>query len=126
MIPLSQLTGRADSTGVIDGAIRMVAILVSLIVVAGFTLFAVDELSGASERQQTAVENQGCAPREPTRTQKPRSGVRKAFEDATGAVEPAQGAGADRQRVGQPRRPDAAGLLVYGLGPGFRYIRQRA
>jgi hypothetical protein len=40
---------------VIEGPIRAVAVVASLIVVAGFTLFAVDQFSGASSRQQTWV-----------------------------------------------------------------------
>ncbi len=113
----------------IDGAIRTVAILASLIVVAGFTLFAVDELSGASQRQQSAIENPGFVPGEPTGSGKPRSGVRKAIEDANGVLlSPFKGLAQSSSAWVNHGVPTLLALLVYGLGLGFlaRYVRQRA
>lgn len=112
----------------IDGAIRTVAILASLIVIAGFTLFAVDELSGASQRQQTALENPGSAPGEPTPRGKP-SGVRKTIEDVNGVLlSPFEGLVQSSSAWVNHGIPTLLALLVYGLGLGFlaRYIKQRA
>jgi hypothetical protein len=114
---------------VIEGAIRAVAIVASLIVVAGFTLFAVDEFSGASSRQQTWVENPGAEPGAPSRGEKPRSGVRKTIEDANDALlSPFKGLAQTESNWANHMIPTVLALLVYGLGLGFlaRYIRQRA
>lgn len=113
----------------IDGAIRTVAIIASLIVVAGFTLFAVDEMRGASERQQSVLEGPGSVPGEPAPTPGPRSGVRKAIEGAYGALlSPFKGLAETQSSWVNHVVPTLLALLVYGLGLGFlaRYIRQRA
>lgn len=113
----------------IDGAIRMVAIVASLIVVAGFTLFAVDELTGASQRQQTWVENPGSEPGPTTPTRKPRSDVRKAIEDVNEVLlSPFEGLAQTGSAWVNHIVPTLLALLVYGLGLGFlaRYIKQRA
>ena len=113
----------------IDGAIRTVAILASLIVVAGFTLFAVDELSGASKHQQIWVENPGAEPGAVKPSQKPRSGVRKALERADRVLlSPFEGLVDSRSSWVNHGVPSLLALLIYGLGLGFlaRYVKQRA
>ena len=110
----------------IEGALRTVAVVASLIVATGFLLFAVDELSGASARQQSAIAQAD----EPARTAPAsHTGLRGAIDQAdqqllkpfTGIV-PSSSAWVERGI------PTLLALLVYGMGLGFlaRYVRSRA
>ena len=109
----------------IEGAIRTVAVVASLIVATAFLLFAIDELSGASQRQQSALADAAPPQTSPAR----HTGVRGAIDQADeqllrpfAGIVPSSNAWVERGV------PALLALLVYGMGLGFlaRYIRARA
>jgi hypothetical protein len=106
-----------DLKGVIDGALRAVAIVASAFIALGFVLFAVNEVSHASREQQTAVD--AGTPSERLRESR-HSPVREFVDDANDhLLGPFTGwvpSGNDWVRRGVPA---LLGLLVYGLGLGF-------
>lgn len=111
----------------IEGAIRTVAIVASLLVAIGFILFAVDELSGASQRQQAAILDPG-AQQEQNRERR-HSGARELIDDANDQLlKPFADVVPSSNRWVQRGVPTLLALLVYGVGLGFlaRYVRSRA
>ena len=64
----------------VDGVLRWVAILVSLLVVAGFAMFAADQLTHASHRQVSAIDG-SPAQQQGTVHARSRSAFRRAIDD---------------------------------------------
>ena len=110
----------------IEGALRTVAVVACLIVAAGFVLFAVDELSGASHRQQSEIS--GTAAPQPSATA-PHKGLRGAIDRADGPLlKPFANIVTSSNAWVERGVPTLMALLVYGMGLGFlaRYMRARA
>lgn len=112
---------------VIDGAIRIVATVASVLVALGFVLFAVDQLSGASARQQAAISD-SAVQSEPTRDGR-HSGLRDVVDDIDAALlSPFAGVAPSSNAWVARGVPTLLALLLYGVGLGFlaRWIRSRA
>jgi hypothetical protein len=120
----------ADSTAV-GSAIRLVAIVTSLIVLLGFAFFAVDELNRGSQNQQNALDNElrgdgddpapvTPSPAEETQRERANSGVRELVDDANDVLlAPFSGlADSDNAWVNHGV-PTLLALLLYGLGLGL-------
>ncbi len=106
--------------------LRTAAVLVSLIIVASFALFVVDESRDASSRAQAEIA--GTARQEHAR-ERAHGRVREAIDDADDVLlQPFAGL-ADGSSSQWVRRgvPTLLGLLVYGLGGAYlaRYARGR-
>jgi hypothetical protein len=115
---------------VLERPLRIVAIVLSLIVAAGFTLFALDDFTRASNESRDRIS--GSARPDPTpraeRERELRNGrVREYIDDANDVLlRPFTGIVTnDRSRWVQRGVPALFGLLVYGFLLGFlaRYAR---
>lgn len=114
----------------LERPLRSVAIVLSLIVVAGFTLFAVDDLSRASAQSRDRIARVDAADPAPAteRTREAHHGRgRELIDDANDILlRPFAGIVADSpSRWVQRGVPALLGLLVYGflLGSLARYAR---
>lgn len=112
----------------LDGSIRLFAIVASVIVAFSFTLFAVDRFHSGSDKQVALVDNGRGGTTQVH--QDSRSGLRRHLDDAAHALDsPFNGlvSGTDSDWV---RRgiPTLFALTLYGLGLGFlaRYIKSRS
>ena len=117
----------------IERILRIIAILVSLVVVASFVLFAVDELNGASQRNEAKLAQDLEAnppPAAERQREKDHGALREAIDDTNDVVvSPFNGiASSDSNRWVQRGVPALLALLVFGLGLGFlaRFMRGRA
>ncbi len=113
----------------IDGALRAVAVVATLIVAVAFVLFAVNELSSASRHQQIEVVDSGSPSPATPAAPAPERGPRRAIDDADRALlSPFSGVVASSNRWVSQGIPTLLAMLVYGLGLGFlaRYVRSRA
>jgi hypothetical protein len=118
---------------VFERLLTTVAIAVSLVVVASFVLFAVDELNGASSRNQAKLTQDLEANPPPAAEQqreRDHGAVREAIDDANDVlVSPFDGiVSNDDSRWAQRGVPALLALLVFGFGLGFlaRFSRGRA
>ena len=116
----------------LERILRTVAIVVSLVVIVSFALFAVDELSGAAKRNEAklAQDLEANPPAAAERQrEKDHGSVREAIDDADDTlVSPFTGiaSGSDDRWV-QRGVPALIALLVFGFGLGFlaRFSRAR-
>jgi hypothetical protein len=110
----------------VERVVRLVAIVCTVLLLLSFGLFAIDELGGASKRQQQALaETQPSRPGElpqPARQHQPRRFIDGA---ARTLIEPFSGLTSSKERWVNRTLPTLIGLLVYGLGLGVlsRYAR---
>lgn len=113
-------------------ALRLAAIAATLVLVASFGAFAVDELGGASSRNEAKLsQDLEANPSPPAERQRERDhgAVREAVDDADDVlVAPFAGIVPSDSRWVQRGVPTLIALLVWGLGLGFlsRYMRGRA
>jgi hypothetical protein len=124
---VKQAQGGADSMPVLERLIRTVAILASLLVLAGFAAFAVDESTGASRHQQDVVVNPGAV--QERQREAGHSRVRIVLDDVNDELlKPFSGIVDSPDPWVQRGVPTLFALLVYGIGLGFlaRYVRSRA
>jgi hypothetical protein len=120
----------ADSTAV-GSAIRLVAIVTSLIVLLGFAFFAVDELNRGSQNQQNALDNElrgdgddpapvAPSPAEETQRERANSGVRELVDDANDVLlAPFSSLAGSNNAWVNHGVPTLLALLLYGLGLGL-------
>ena len=109
------------------------AVLSTLVVTAAFTLFAVDEMGGASQRQQAALAAASTTPGQSTQPTQPaepsRSGARATIEDANDVLlGPFAGIAQSSTNPWVERGvPTLLALALYGAGLGYlaRYVRSR-
>jgi hypothetical protein len=114
---------------VLERVLRTAAIAASLFLVASFVMFAVDELTSATDRNTSALETGGAGPMPTTARQPAHGSVRKAIDDVAQTLrKPFAGVVNTSNRWVTRGVPTALGLLVYGFGLGFlaRYSRGRA
>lgn len=105
--------------------IHWLAVLATVIVAAGFTVFAVGEMAGASERQQAALEPMAPAQQDDSGS----SRVEKVLDGANQTLlDPFAGLVESSNPWVTQGVPTVLALLVYGAGLGFlaRYVRSRA
>jgi len=113
----------------VERVIRLAAIVLSLIVLISFGMFAVDQLRGASRHQQQELaQGQRDAPGtlpQPRRHKQPRRFIDGA---AHTLLEPFSGITTSKKPWINRTVPTLIGLLLYGFGLGFlaRYARGRA
>lgn len=112
----------------LDGSIRLVAIVASVIVAFSFALFAVDRFHSGSDEQVALVDNGRGGTTQVHKDS--RSGLRRHIDDAAHALDSpfngmVSGSGSDWVRRGVPT---FFALALYGLGLGFlaRYIKSRS
>jgi hypothetical protein len=111
----------------VERVVRLVAIVCSLLILASFGLFAIDQFQGASRQQQQLAEGQTSSPGElpqPHRQHQPRRFIDGA---ARTLIEPFSGLVSSKSAWVNRTLPTVIGLLVYGLGLGMlsRYARAR-
>ena len=106
--------------------------LVSVVIVLSFVLFAVDELNGASQRNEAKLAQDLEAnppPAAERQREKDHGTIREALDDANDVVvSPFQGiASSDDSLWVQRGVPALLALLVFGFGLGFlaRFMRGR-
>ena len=112
-------------------AIRLVAIVTSLIVLLGFAFFAVDELNRGSQNQQNALDNElrgdgddpapvAPSPAEETQRERANSGVRELVDDANDVLLAPFSSLVDSNNSWVNHGvPTLLALLLYGLGLGL-------
>ncbi len=112
-------------------AIRLVAIVTSLIVLLGFAFFAVDELNRGSQNQQNALDNElrgdgddpapvAPSPAEETQRERANSGVRELVDDANDVLlAPFSSLAESNNAWVNHGVPTLLALLLYGLGLGL-------
>jgi hypothetical protein len=117
---------------VLERVLRIVAILVSLVVVVSFGLFAIDELNGASSRNEAKLAQDLEAnppPAAERQREKDHGAIRETIDDANDVVvSPFEGiVSTSDSRWTQRGVPALLALLVFGLGLGFlaRFMRAR-
>ena len=108
----------------IERILRIVAILVSLVVVASFVLFAVDELNGASQRNEAKLAQDLEAnppPAAERQREKDHGALRETIDDANDVVvSPFQGiVSSSDSRWAQRGVPALLAFVVFGFGLGF-------
>jgi len=120
----------ADSNGV-GSLIRVVAILISTIVLLGFAFFAVDEMDRGSQNQQNALDNElrgraddavpvAPSPAEEALRERQNSGVREAVDDANDVLLAPFGELINSTNAWVMHGiPTLMALLLYGLGFGM-------
>jgi hypothetical protein len=112
------------------GAIlRLLAIAASVVIALGFTLFALDEMDGASKGQQQALAEQtgvadpadvAPAPEEESARARQNTGVREAVDDMNDILlAPFSDLTNSKDSWVIRGVPTLLGLLVYGLGLGL-------
>ncbi len=112
---------------VVDGVLRLVAIVATLLVVAGFALFARDQMSHASHQQVTYLAHPG--PNQEHARESRHSSLRETVDDANDTLlKPFAGVTTAHNEWVRRGIPTLLALLVYGLGLGFlaRYLRVRS
>jgi len=112
---------------VVDGVLRWVALVVSLLVVAGFAMFAADQLTHASHQQVSAIDD-SPAQQQGTVHAGSRSSFRKAIDDVDDVLlKPFSGVASSSDSWVRHGIPTLLAILVYGVGLGFlaRYMRVR-
>ena len=116
----------------LERILATVAIAVSLVVVISFGLFAIDELNGASSRNEAKLAQDLEAnppPAAERQREKDHGAVRETIDDVNDAiVSPFDGlVSSDDSRWTQRGVPALLALLVFGLGLGFlaRFSRAR-
>jgi hypothetical protein len=117
---------------VVERALRTASIVASLIVVASFAMFAVDELNGASTRQQQKLSQEIAQPNPSAAAERARerqhSAIREAIDDADDVLlAPLKGVVTSSSTWVSRGVPSLLALLVYGFGLGFlaRFARGR-
>jgi hypothetical protein len=117
---------------VLERVLRIAAMLVSVVVVLSFVLFAIDELNGASQRNEAKLAQDLEAnppPAAERQREKDHGTVREAIDDANDVVvSPFQGIASSNDSLWVQRGvPALLALLVFGFGLGFlaRYTRGR-
>jgi hypothetical protein len=117
---------------VFERILRTAAILICAVVVISFALFAIDELNGASRRNETKLAQDLEAnppPAAERQREKDHGSVREAIDDANDVVvSPFEGVVSnDDSRWTQRGVPALLALLVFGFGLGFlaRFMRGR-
>jgi hypothetical protein len=117
---------------VLERVLRILAILVSLVVVVSFGLFAIDELNGASSRNEAKLAQDLEAnppPAAERQREKDHGAIRETIDDANDVVvSPFEGiVSTSDSRWTQRGVPALLALLVFGLGLGFlaRFMRAR-
>ena len=111
----------------VDGVLRWVALVVSLLVVAGFAMFAADQLTHASHQQVSAIDD-SPAQHQGTGHAGSRSSFRKAIDDVDDVLlKPFSGVASTSDSWVRHGIPTLLAILVYGVGLGFlaRYMRVR-
>jgi hypothetical protein len=112
---------------VVDGVLRWVALVVSILVVAGFAMFATDQLTHASHQQVGAIDD-SPAQQQGTAHASSRSPVRKAIDDVDDVLlKPFSGVANSSDSWVRHGVPTLLAILIYGVGLGFlaRYMRVR-
>ena len=112
---------------VLERLIRTAAVVASLLVLAGFLAFAVDQSTGASRHQQEVVVDPGAV--QERQREAGHSRVRIVLDDINDELlKPFTGIVDSTEPWVQRGVPTLFGLLVYGVGLGFlaRYVRSRA
>ena len=117
----------------LEGPLRLASIVLSLLVVAGFGLFAVDEVRGASDATRAELASGRTpspidpTPAEETLREQAHGGLREAIDDANDVLLApfatlTDDAGSEWAQRGAPA---LLGLLVFGFGLGYlaRYAR---
>jgi hypothetical protein len=117
---------------VLERVLRIAAILVSVVIVLSFVLFAIDELSGASQRNEAKLAQDLEAnppPAAERQREKDHGSIRETIDDANDVVvSPFQGiVSSNDSRWVQRGVPALLALLIFGFGLGFlaRYTRGR-
>ena len=108
----------------VERLLRTVAIAVSLILVASFALFAVDELNGATQRNEAKLSQDLEANPPPAverQREKDHGAVRETIDDANDViVSPFTGlTSSSGNRWVQRGVPALVALVVFGFGLGF-------
>ena len=108
----------------LERVLRIAAILVSVVIVLSFGLFAIDELNGASSRNEARLAQDLEAnppPAAERQREKDHGAVREAIDDANDViVSPFEGiVSSSDSRWAQRGVPALLALLVFGLGLGF-------
>ena len=114
-------------SAVVDGVLRWIAVVATLLVVAGFTMFAIDQVSHASSQQVSALADPSDH-QESVRESR-HSTFREAIDDANDALlKPFAGVASSSNEWVRRGVPTLLAVLVYGLGLGFvaRYVRVRS
>ena len=115
----------------IERALRIIATVLSLILVAGFAMFALDEFNRASSKQRSELA--GFEQTDPTpvgerQREKRHSTGREYIDDANDVLlKPFAGVIDSGSRWAQRGIPTVLGLLVYGFGIAFiaRFMKGR-
>jgi hypothetical protein len=103
---------------VIDGALRVIAIAASAVIVLSFLLFAIEQGADASKAQQSAIVDPGAG-QERVRAEG-HTAVRELIDDANDELlRPFAGVVDSGNQWERRLVPALLGLLVYGLGLGF-------
>jgi hypothetical protein len=117
---------------VLERVLRIAAMLVSVVIVLSFVLFAIDELNGASQRNEAKLAQDleaNPAPAVERQREKDHGTIREAIDDANDVVvSPFQGITSSNDSLWVQRGvPALLALLVFGFGLGFlaRYTRGR-
>jgi hypothetical protein len=111
---------------VVDRVLRWASVLATLLVVAGFALFASDQGSHASHQQVSYLADP--SDRQETVRESRHSQVRETIDDVNDALlKPFAGVTSSSNEWVRRGFPALLALLVYGLGLGFlaRYVRVR-
>ena len=114
-----------------EGLIRAIAVLASVLVLAGFVLFALDELGSASRRTQdelAGIRSVDPTPGQERVRERRRSTARELIDDANDVLLApfASLSGAGNRWISRGA-PTLAALVVYGFGLGYlaRYAHGR-
>jgi hypothetical protein len=111
---------------VVDGLLRWASVLATLLVVAGFAIFASDQIGHASREQVSYLADP--SDRQEALRESHHSGFREAVDDVNDALlKPFAGVTSSSNEWVRRGLPSLLALLVYGLGLGFlaRYVRVR-
>ena len=116
----------------LERVLRIIAILVSVVIVLSFGLFAIDELNGASARNEAKLAQDlevNPGPAAERQREKDHGAVREAIDDANDfVVSPFDGLVSSHDSLWTQRGvPALLALLLFGLGLGFlsRFMRGR-
>jgi hypothetical protein len=120
---------------VLESALRLAAIVLSLLVVGGWALFAIDETRSASELSRTEVAGRAAnrqvdpTPEEERSREEVNGDVREAIDDANDILLAPFAGLTDSVESQWVRRtvPGLIALVLYGFGLGLlaRYARRR-
>jgi hypothetical protein len=118
-----------ETDGVISRALRLLAFVCCLLIVASFAMFARDQMAGASEHQQTELVA-GANPSTPgNATSKPHAQPRRFIDNAAKTLTaPFDAIVRSSSPWVKHGLPALFAVLVYGLGLGYlaRYTAARA